>query len=368
MKQGLESVEALLNRANNLASRKRDYVSDVRSTYMFYRGEDEYGLGVSSDDEVTDYLINSNAMQQMAAWAHLPMTYINHLRSNGKSQLLVDNFNEWFEKPNHVKTTRRLYRGMAAEYSDTKGEWRSFHSDRFQRVDHEHILEDLLPALEELEREFGELKVASCDITDDKMYLKVTFPDNEAKVQGDVVRMGLSIGNSEVGNSTGFILPLSYILRCTNGMVSPHRGIKRRHIGSTIEGDGQITYAEETLQANLTAIKLQLRDSMNSVMESFKDGSFLEEIKSISEGTTIYKPVKAVEATARLYGLTEGERDKTILSLAKLGKYNKWGMMNAVTELANTTDSYDRASELEVLGGKILTLPNSQWDRIALAA
>ena len=364
MKQGLESVEALFNRANKLASLKRDYVADVRKSCMYYYGEDEFGLTLG---EESNYRVNDNALSQMAAWAHMPMSYVNFMRNNGHHQLVVDNFNQWFERPDHVNSTRRLYRGMVGEFSDL-GVWRSFHSDKFQRIDHEHILEDLLPALEELEREFGELKIASCDITDNKMYLKVIFPDTEATVVGDVVRMGLSIGNSEVGKSTAFIKPLLYILRCTNGMVSPHRGIKKRHVGSAIEGDGEITFEEDTIEANLKAIKLQLRDSMNSVMQSFKDGTFIEEIKKASEGTPVKQPMKAVEATAKLYGLTEKERETATISFARLGKYNKWGMMNAITDVANTSESYDRASELEVFGGKILTLSNTQWDSIALAA
>ena len=365
MKQDLESVEALFNRASNLAGLKRDYVSDVRKTTMYYTGDDGFGLALDGE---SNYRVNDNALSQMAAWAHMPMSYVNFMRNNGHHQLVVDNFNQWFEKPDHVNSSRRLYRGMAAEFSDNAGVWRSFHSDKFQRIDHEHILEDLLPALEELEREFGELKIASCDITDNKMYLKVTFPDTEATIVGDVVRMGLSIGNSEIGKSTAFIQPLLYILRCTNGMVSPHRGVKRRHIGSAIEGDGEITYEEDTIEANLKAIKLQLRDSMSSVMQSFKDGTFVEEIKKASEGTPVKQPMKAVEATAKLFGLTEKEKETATFSFAKLGKYNKWGMMNAVTDVANTSESYDRASELEVFGGKILTLSNTQWDSIALAA
>ena len=43
-------------------------------------------------------------------------------------------------------------------------------------------------------------------------------------------------------------------------------------------------------------------------------------------------------------------------------------MLNAVTNLANDTDSYDRASELELLGGRILDLPANQWHEVAIAA
>ena len=254
MKQGLESVEALLDRASNLAARKRDYVSDVRNTHMTYEGNDVFRVFINGE---VAYKTNDNVLQQMSQWAHLPMTYINYMRDNGQHQLVADNFNTWFDKPT-TKSVRRLYRGLAGEYSSTDDLWRSFHSDKFQRIDHEHILEDLLPQLEELVKIFGEIKVVSCQITDNKMYLKILFPEQEAKVVGDVVQMGLVIGNSEIGKSNVYILPLAHILRCLNGMVLPHSGIKRRHIGSSIESDGMVTYAADTLEANLKAIRLQL--------------------------------------------------------------------------------------------------------------
>lgn len=364
MKQGLESVEALLDRASNLAARKRDYVSDVRNTHMTYEGDDVFRVFINGE---VAYKTNDNVLQQMSQWAHLPMSYINYMRDNGQHQLVADNFNKWFEKP-VTKSTRRLYRGLAGEYSSTDDLWRSFHSDKFQRIDHEHILGDLLPQLEELVKIFGEIKIVSCAITDNKMYLKILFPEQEAKVVGDVVQMGLVIGNSEIGKSNVYILPLAHILRCLNGMVLPHSGIKRRHIGSSIESDGIVTYAEDTLEANLKAIRLQLRDSMNDIMGKFQDGTFVQELRESNNTTPAKEPFKAVEATAKLFNLTDGEKEKTKLSFARLGNYTKWGMMNAVTEVANTHESYDRASDLEVMGGKIITMPNRDWDRIALAA
>ena len=363
MKQGLESVEKLVDRANILAGLKRDYVADVRNTTMSYDRGDKFDLGI--DNEI-NYPINNTALRQLSSWTRIPMTYINHLRENGKHDLVVDNFNEWFEKPDHVNSSRRLYRGMAGEHYG--GECRAFHSDKFQRVDHEHILEDILPALEELAETFGGIRVVSCEITDDKMYLKVLFPELEAEVVGDVVRMGLSIGNSETGMSNVYILPLVEVLRCLNGMVLPHMGVKRRHIGAAIQGDGQVTYSEDTLEANLKAIKLQVRDSMTDVMNRFKDGSLIEELQNSGNSSKVKEPAKAIEATAKLFSLTDKETDTAKISWGKLNDYSKWGMMNAITEVANTHESYDRASELEIIGGKIINMPLNQWDRIALAA
>jgi len=150
--------------------------------------------------------------------------------------------------------------------------------------------------------------------------------------------------------------------------VLPHRGVKRRHIGAAIESDGQVTYAEDTIEANLKAIKLQIRDSMTDVMNGFKDGSLIQELHNSDNSTQIKEPYKAIEATAKLFSLTEPETEKAKISFGQLRNYSKWGMMNAVTAVANTHDSYDRASELEVIGGKIISMPSYQWDKIALAA
>ena len=103
-------------------------------------------------------------------------------------------------------------------------------------------------------------------------------------------------------------------------------------------------------------------------MGKFQDGTFVQELRESGATTPAKEPFKAVEATAKLFNLTDGEREKAKLSFARLGNYTKWGMMNAVTEVANTHESYDRASELEVMGGKIISMPNRDWDRIALAA
>ena len=69
MKQGLESVEQLVERAGVLASLKRDYVADVRKTCMYYAGVDEFGLGLEGE---ANYKINDHALKQMGSWAHIP--------------------------------------------------------------------------------------------------------------------------------------------------------------------------------------------------------------------------------------------------------------------------------------------------------
>ena len=41
--------------------------------------------------------------------------------------------------------------------------------------------------------------------------------------------------------------------------------------------------------------------------------------------------------------------------------------MNAITETANEHPSYDRAIELQAMGGRVLALKSTEWRRIAAA-
>jgi len=41
-----------------------------------------------------------------------------------------------------------------------------------------------------------------------------------------------------------------------------------------------------------------------------------------------------------------------------------YGLSNAVTRFSQDVDSYDRATDLETIGYKILTMPKKQWNRL----
>jgi len=365
MKQDIESLDNMFNKVKSYQERKRDYISDVRSTEMQYIGGDV--LKLSIDGDKANWPIDDHTLRQMGTWAHLPASYVSYMRREGRGDLIADNFNEWFSKPVH-EHTRRLYRGMSGEYSDAGSYWRSFHSDRFNRFDHEHMLEALMPELERLEKEFGGIKVVSLGLTDGKLYVKVVFPETEAKAVGDVVQFGLTIGNSEIGLSKLFVLPLAYVLRCLNGMTLPDEGMTRRHIGSVIEETGNVTYAQDTVEADQIAIQKKLRDTIRSVTTEERMKGILDKINDSSLSEKTVNPMKAVEKTAELFSLTDKEAENTTLSFVRRGDYSKWGMVNAVTEIANTHDNYDRASDIENIGGRILAMDESRWNRIAIAA
>jgi len=51
----------------------------------------------------------------------------------------------------------------------------------------------------------------------------------------------------------------------------------------------------------------------------------------------------------------------------RVGDDTRWGLSNAITQAANTHESYDRAIELERIGGDVMALEGAAWSGIAMA-
>jgi hypothetical protein len=90
----------------------------------------------------------------------------------------------------------------------------------------------------------------------------------------------------------------------------------------------------------------------------------------IREGTSIFVSIYAVVLMWGLMRLVQGQEafNGWLESLIQGGDYSRWGAINAITAQAHKTADVDRQVELETLGGRIMTLPASDWRRIAEAA
>ena len=66
--------------------------------------------------------------------------------------------------------------------------------------------------------------------------------------------------------------------------------------------------------------------------------------------------------------LTGDEQSSILRHIIEGGDLSRFGVINAVTRSAEDITSYDRATELEAAGSKILELPANEWREIQLAA
>jgi hypothetical protein len=78
--------------------------------------------------------------------------------------------------------------------------------------------------------------------------------------------------------------------------------------------------------------------------------------------------VKSVEVLANPYALNYIERAGVLRHLIVEGDLSAYGLVNAVTHFSQHVEDYDRATELEALGGKLIELAPGDWKEVAHAA
>ena len=106
-------------------------------------------------------------------------------------------------------------------------------------------------------------EVMSCEVTENRLYLKVVNHRLEMEVRnGDIVQAGVMISNSEVGLGAVSIQPLVYRLVCTNGMVVNDMGERRHHVGRQAKAveDSFALYSDETMEAEDKDLLIPLKD------------------------------------------------------------------------------------------------------------
>jgi hypothetical protein len=354
VKEGRSLVE-LAQEVERQQGAKLDLVADTRDMRFMDDGK-HVSLVVGADQ---DFAVNDLAHEQMAVNLGIPMPYYRRMLAE-EPGLLSANVNTWLWN----QPTRRMVRTL-------DGTARAILSDRYRRLDNFDMMTAVLPTLLESQQS-DELAIVSSQVTDRKLYLKATTPRLSGVVGvGDPVQAGIVISNSEVGQGAVSVMPLLFRLICLNGAIMQDMGMRLMHLGRRIaveQGEPTEVFADETLRADDTALWLKLRDVVKAALTDERTfGKMLDSARE-KAGVVVEHPKGAVEVLAQRYTLTEGEQESVLTHLLTGGQLNLWGLANAVTRASQDAESYDRATDLEQLGGKVLTLPRDDWRLIAEAA
>ena len=355
MKAGL-SLQDLATELCRQNEAKMDFLVNT-GTMQFETCDSQIYLQLHDNDltPLEPLEVNGIAHQQLGTYTEIPAAYYNKML-NEHPNLLVQNLNEWL----HRKADQRMVRTMF-------GTTRAFLSSRYRRIDNMQIAEIVLPELQKIQGAIFE----SCQITDSRMYLKVVNPRLQAEVApGDVVQSGVIITNSEVGHGSVAIQPLVYRLVCSNGMVVNDAKASRRHVGKTNDLDGNMTlYAPDTLEAMDTAFIKQIRDTVAAAVEQTRFDKVITLMRDARDAKLNTADIpNLVQLTGKTFGITEGERSGVLQHLIEGNDLSLYGLSNAVTRYAQDVESYDRSTELEGVGYKILTMDPRIWKHINQAA
>jgi hypothetical protein len=356
MKSGRSIVE-LAQELQARAAAKRDIVASTDRLHVVHDGRPD-GAGSSGVllevEGDSTYEMTRHTHRQIASWAGVPTAYYERMLAEAKP-LLTQNVNHWLHTDNAARRMVRTLDGTA----------RAFLSDRYRRLDNEDVAEAALPVL----LESDDIQIVSSEVTDSKLYIKAVFPRVVEEVRkGDVVQAGVVISNSEIGLGSLSVVPLVYRLVCLNGMIAADAAWRKYHVGRLIDASDDLSvYRDETIAADDRALMMKLQDVVRAASgDAFR--AVVERMREATEGPTVRSPVKAVEVLGRTVGLRGPEQESVLERLIRGQDYSRYGMMNAVTNLANDALDYDRATELESLGGRVLTLAPEQWRQVAEAA
>lgn len=357
MNQGL-SPSKLADELTRQLTTKKDYKAPVR--FLEVEPAPAAGDFTLRLDTVGEFGITPKAHEQLADRLGIHRTYYKKMLVEARTRpavaaLLAGNVNVWLQE----RDDRFLLRTL-------DGNARAFLSDRYRVLDNYDLAEAVLPALAQAGAE-----LVSTDVNENRMFLKAVHHSVKIQVKvGDVVEAGISIRNDEVGEGSAAVEPFIFRLACLNGMRVPAANLRKFHVGRggrDVENPYEF-FKDDTLRADDRAFFLKVRDTIAASFTEERFAVLALQLQGAAQQKIERKPEQLLEVVTRRFALTEAEGGGVLANLindAGQAGYTRWGLANAVTALANDAVTYDRSSELEKIGGEIITLADGEWEEVA---
>jgi len=370
------TLEKLLIRIKDTNARKQDFIAPTKE--LQFRTIEEDNLPQSeivieaNGGEPTRFLkVNDLCFDQIAQKNGLDVRTARRLQSEYSRE--YDSLtNAIWQKENNkrmIRTYDDLNQGM-----NPSGTARAFLSDKFKTFDNSDLLESALPQLMESEANW---KIVNCAVTQKKMYIRLKselITGTGANVN-DIMAHGIGLSNSETGAGSISAFGINWTLACLNGMQTQNI-TRKSHITSARDGDTWNILTNETKEADNHSLKLQLRDIVSSYASRQSFDENLEKMKLASEDIIDVETTEAVENLGKVLTLSKKETSNVLDGLLKtIGQagyendkpVNRATFVNAVTRVGNTAKA-DDVDFWQKLGGSVLNMKKTDWNRVAMAS
>ena len=322
-----------------------DFLVPSKNLY-FFEDQDDHKLRVGFDKETAT--MHRNAITQLAGRFGLNAKDLQR-EANGKDwerEVFKNRLNEY---AGHVPSKNVLVRRV-------NGEAKAVLSDKYRRMNTAAIFLSFLSAAMEtgsvlVDASHGELRD----------FLEVIHPEIieiPTEKNGTIyTAFGAQIRNSDFGHSPLDLNIYQMNVVCLNGMVAK-RMVNDIHLGSRIEGAGQISFAEDTISADTKSKALKVRDIMQTV---YSKENITRERQRIVDATEI--EIDFVQEIKQLpkMGVLQGEVDllnKTLMEANPedgiQGKNTLWKMAQGLTAVANKVESSDRKRDLQDIAATMM--------------
>lgn len=315
MKTGrnLQEVLVELDRQNKA---KQDFISPAQGMRLREDGH-TFELNHLTTDRQMTFGTTSLFHRQVASALGIPAKYYDLMQSQ-KPELLAENVNAWFAD----RTSSYMVRSM--DYGSGQVA-RALLSERYRRIDNMEIATSVLP----LFAGNDQYEVMSCEVTENRLYLKVVNHRLEMEVRkGDIVQAGVMISNSEVGLGAVSIQPLIYRLVCLNGMTVCDMGERRHHVGRQAKAveDSFTLYSDETMEAEDKAFLLKLRDTTMAAIDEARFAQVVGRLQESMAFPITGKVQDVVQLTSQSYGINADEQEGILKYLIAGGDLSLYGL------------------------------------------
>lgn len=351
---------------------KADYVGSTEKLYARPDGKIEIdGVLNENFDGAQGFDVTNHAKRQIEQWAGLPAGYADKC----PSELWAINVNHWLKSTPANRMLRTLnpnpYLGI------TNPTLRAFLSDLFRIVDNYDYFEAIYPKIQKHADE-GNLKIDSINVTPRKFYFKAHLENVDEVIlkpehtigEGHNhyfrVRPAIEFGNGEIGGAAISVALGVYDDSCTNLAVFRSNAFKRNHIGKA-QADTEMwkLLSTSTQELSNKALLAQIADyaeaGLDRTSELFNDTCNLCREKL---GLEVKRPEATMQLVTEQFNLSQAEGEGVLAALLQRGDMSVFGIQAAVTQHSQEVEDYDRASELEEIGGQILELPAQRWTTI----
>jgi hypothetical protein len=291
----------------------------------------------------------------------IPVAYLRRLREQ-RPALYDANVNGWLGGDDR----RFLVRCLRGD--DGGGAARAFLSDGYKIID---SLDVLMAVLEGIRGCGVPVEVAGCDLTDRRMYVRVTCPDvavlapallagyrspftGAAGADNPVVSAGFVLSNSETGCGAFTLTPRLVVRVCDNGMTITRDAIRAVHLGERHDA-GVVTWSGNTQDKTLALITAKTTDAVATFLNPEYVQAAVREIEKAA-GHPVTDPQETVRTVSQRLRFTDAQQKDILTHFIRGGDVTAGGILHAVTSVAQTLPDADAAHEMEAQGLRALEI------------
>lgn len=355
------TLQALAAEIVRRAEAKRDFIAPVTKLSMGLAAETDSPVLQLTNGDVKSFPITPHAHGQLAEYVSIPLTYYRRMEQEDPV-LLAKNVNRWLEQIGDAAKDKPAPRRMVRTLD---GQVRAVLSDGYRPLENEDLADAILPVLNELD-----LMILSCEITDRRLYIKAVDRSIERDVPTgkhmgdgghtifDTCCPAITISNSEVGSGALSISAGVWTKACTN-LADFGANMRKYHTGKRAELSDEV-YAlltDATKQATDRAVWMQTTDLVKGAFAAAQFDALCARLgTAAAEAIPAEQVVEVIERVGKRFSLNGDERKGVLAALIRDGDLSRYGLHSAVTRFSQEDAvGYDRATELERIGGEIIT-------------